>query len=299
MARPRKNKPVVDHLLVHEEAKTEWQKALNHLEDNYKLYLAGAVFLLLCAAVGAFIRLNTAVKDQEASTAYAEAVLEEDAALRLEKYGDNMDVLGRWSPEALYRMGETAIEAEEYDRAEEIFTQFTATYPGNEYLPNVVDGLAFLAWNKGDLEAALQGFERVAQEWPGDFVGRRKYYDIGQVLEELDRLEDAIAAYKKQIVLFPESSVQRRSQQALDALKEEHPDLFPEEEGEEDIATEETAEVTGSEGEVVNVEAVAAEDTAADEPVLVVEEENIPVEEPVVSVEVSTDIPVTVEEPVV
>ena len=273
MARPRKNKPVVDHLLVHEEPKTEWQRALTHVEDNYKLYIAGAVFLLLCIAIGALIRASAVVKEREESTLYAEAALEEDAGERLIKYEKVVNSLGHWTPEALYRMGETAIEAEEYDKAETLFKQLTTDYPNCEYIPNAVDGLAFVAWNKGDLEAALKGFEQVVQNWPGEFVGRRKYYDIGQVLEEMERIEDAIAAYKKQVALFPESVVAKRAQQSLDELKEEHPDLFPEEEGETE--GEVSADLTATEGSAAEGESSEA---PAAEAALVVEETAAPVE---------------------
>jgi len=163
--------------------------------------------------------------------------------------------LGKWTPEALYRMGETAIEAEQYDKAEEAFNKLLADYPDCEYVPNAKDGLAFLAWNKGDLEAALKGFEQVAQDYSGQFIAKRKQYDIGQVLEEMERIEDAITAYKKQIVDFPDSAVARKAQQALDRLKEDHPDLFPEEEGEGEAAAEGETATEGegtTEGETAN-----------------------------------------------
>jgi len=56
MARPRKKKSEIEHLLIQEEPKTDWEKWLAHLEENYKLYVAGVVFLILCVAIGALIR---------------------------------------------------------------------------------------------------------------------------------------------------------------------------------------------------------------------------------------------------
>ena len=110
------------------------------------------------------------IKEREKASSYAEAALVEDPVERLVKYEDVMDSLGKWTPEALYRMGETAIEAESYDKAEEAFNKLVADYPDSDFVPNAVDGLAFLAWNKGDLEGALKGYEQVAQNWPGEFV---------------------------------------------------------------------------------------------------------------------------------
>ena len=306
MARPRKKKPEVEHLLIHEEPKTEWQKALAHLEDNYKLYIAGVIFLVLCIAVGALIKGATVLKERERTTSYAEAVLVEDPEERLAKYDEVVDSLGHWTPEALYRMGETAIQAEDFAKAEEVFQKLVAEYPNSEYVPNAVDGLAFVAWNNGDLEGALKGFQQVAQNWPGEFVGRRKHYEIGQVLEEMDRIEEAIAAYKKQVALFADSAVARKSQTALDALKEKHPEFFPEEEGEEEteLGEEAVAEVeeatTTEESSTVDEaaavvedaveaveEAVAAEEVpVADEAAAVVEDAVEAVEEAVSGEEV-------------
>ncbi len=234
MARPRKKKPLTDHLLIREEPKTELQKAVAHLEENYKIYIAGAIFLILCIAIGVLIRVSATINERERATRYAEAALVTEPEERLEKYNAAINALGRWTPEALYRKGETAIQAEEYDVAEETFNRLINDYPNSDYIVNAVDALAFIAWNRGDLEAALEGFERVTQDWPGEFIARRKHYDIGRVLEEMERFEDAVAAYQQQLQVFPDSAIARRAQAALDELAEEHPDLVPQE-GEDDL----------------------------------------------------------------
>ncbi len=235
MARPRKKKPLTDHLLIKEEPKTEWQKAVAHLEENYKLYIAGAIFLLLLVAIGALIRMSAVIGEREKATRYAEAALIEDPQERLERYKEVLDSLGRWTPEALYRMGETAIQVEQYDVAAEAFRRLQEEYPDSTYVPNAIDGLAFVAWNRGDLEAALDGFERIVEHWSGEFIARRKFYDIGRVLEEMERFEDAAGAYQQQLQVFPESAIARRAQRALDELAQAHPELFPEPEPEEDL----------------------------------------------------------------
>ncbi len=261
MARPKKKKPSSDHLLVREEPKTELEKVVAHLEENYKLYIAGAVFLLLCVAIGLLIRVSALVSEREKATLYAQAALVEDPQDRLEQYEAALaSSLGRWEPEALYRKAETAIEAEQFDVAEETFNRLINDYPDSEYVPNAVDGLAFIEWNRGNLEAALEGFERVATEWPGAFIARRKHYDMGQVLEELERLEDAVAAYQRQIQTFPNSAVARRAQMALTTLGEEHPDLIPEE-VEELLALDPDAE---GEAPLVDVEAEPVADVVVD-----------------------------------
>ncbi len=227
----------MEHVLITDNPKTEWEKALAHLEENYKLYIAGVVFVLLCMVIGALIRMSSVLNEREAMTLYAEAALVEDAAERLEKYRAVEKKAGRWTPEVLYMMGETAIEAGQYDTARETFERVVNQHADSEYALPAADGLAFLAWNRGDLEEALAGFQRIVDQSPGAFIARKKHFEIGQVLEELERYEEAGAAYRKQMEVFPDSMIAQRASQALDALRAKYPDLFPEEKAPDAAAT--------------------------------------------------------------
>lgn len=227
MTRPRKKKPAGEHLLITEEPKTDWQRALAHIEDNYKLYIAGAVFVALCIMIGVLIRISATLHEQEIMTRYTEAALVENAQERLEHYQAIRNSSGKWTPEVLYRMAETAIEAGDTQAAEDAFQSILTEYPDSDFAINASDGTAFLAWNRGDLEAALAGYEQLVQKWPGEFIARRKYNDIAKLQEALERPADAIAAYRKQLEAFPNSTAAQQAEQALTALREKHPDLFP------------------------------------------------------------------------
>ena len=226
MARPKKKTTSVSHLLAPEEPKTEWQKALAHLEENIKLYVAGIVFIIICLAIGALIRVNAVVKEKDIMTRYAEAALEEDPQARLQKYEAIKGHSGQWNPEVLYMMAETAIEAGELDTAKQLFEELLAGHGNSAFVPQAKEGLAFLAWSDARLEEALKGYEELTTQWPAEFVARRAHYTMGQILEELGRPEEAIAAYRKQASVFPESAVAAKAEQALTRLSEKHPDLF-------------------------------------------------------------------------
>lgn len=240
MARPRKKK-TAEHLLIPEDPKTDWQKFLIHVEDNIKLYIAGAVFLVLCAAAGGLIRLNGIVRDREITSAYAAAALTEDPAEQVAKYKALSEKAGKWTPEILYMLGESAVRAEQYDEARQAFNGILSGHPANPYVLQATDALAFLDRKDGNLEAALASLERIVQQWPGEFLARRKYHEMGQIQEELGRIEDAAASYQRQVDTFPDSTVARHAQQALDALKKKHPDKFSKEE--EPVAEEALIEV--------------------------------------------------------
>ena len=229
MARPKKKAASVSHLLVPEEPKTEWQKVLAHLEDNLKMYVAGAIFIIICVAIAALIRVNTVMRQQEIMTSYAEAVLEESPAVRLEKLRDIRDRSGRWTAEVLYMLGETAIEAGELGEAREAFEAILAEHGDSGYAAQAMDALAFLIRNEGRLDDALAQYEALTARWPAEFAARRAHFTIGELLEELGRPEEAVAAYRRQATVFPESTVAAKAEQALDRLRESHPDLFADE----------------------------------------------------------------------
>ncbi|HQN02270.1 MAG TPA: tetratricopeptide repeat protein [Candidatus Hydrogenedentes bacterium] len=237
MARPKKKSTSVSHLFVPEEPKTEWQKILAHLEENIKLYAAGAIFVLICLAIGALIRVNAVAKEKEVATKYAEAALEADAKPRLEKYKAISESAGRWTPEVLYMMGETAIEAGEKETARQAFDKVISEYGDSDFAAPALEGLAFLARDEGRLEDALKTYEDLISKWPGAYVARCAHFTIGELLEALDRPQEAITAYRKQTTVFPESSVATKAEQALERMEEAHPDLFPAEEGEGEGAT--------------------------------------------------------------
>ncbi len=263
MARPKKKSTSVSHLLAPEEPKTEWQKVLAHLEENIKLYVAGAIFVLICLAIAALIRINAVTKEKEITTKYAEAALEEDPKLRLEKYQAIDDSAGRWTPEVLYMMGETAIEAGDKEAARRAFEKVMSEYGSSDFAARSQDGLAFLARDEGRLEDALKAYEELVSKWPGEYVARCAHFTIGELLEELDRPQEAVTAYRKQTTVFPESSIATKAEQALDRMSEAFPDLFPAEEGEGEGAVSPDAGTVESAADGVQTGSLAVEPQVA------------------------------------
>jgi TolA-binding protein len=160
-------------------------------------------------------------------TQYATALETVDPALQaaeLERLATGSDA---WSVEALYMRAESSVRAREFGKAEEGFQRVVAEAPDSEYAPRAADGLAFLAENSGDYEAALKGYQQVYSRWSGTFTGRRQPFNIGRVLESLERFEEAVRSYEDQVAGFPGSRVALQATAALDRLRGEHPALFP------------------------------------------------------------------------
>ena len=203
------------------------------VEENPFMYIGGAVFIVLCIVAGVLFNASQAASDREVMTKYTAAMIEEEPATRLAKLEEISGDAGRWTPEVTYMLGETAIQAQQYDKAKQAFEQVLAKYGTGEFAARAADGLAFLEENSGNIEGALKGYQQVREKWGADFIATIRLYDIGRLQEKLGKLEDAKKSYDEQMTLFPDSDAARKAEQALEKLKGTHPELFPEEKKEE------------------------------------------------------------------
>jgi hypothetical protein len=89
---------------------------------------------------------------------------------------------------------------------------------------------------------------------------------MARLQEELGKLPEAIASYKKQIEIFPDSSLSSSAEQALARLKSEHAELFPEEAPVAEASAAEAPVAEAPAAEAPAAEAPAAEAPAADAP---------------------------------
>ncbi len=243
-----KRKPTKRNVVLHEEdntPKNDFQRLLMHIEENPLTYVAAVGFIALCIVVGVLFRVQSTLSDRNVMTAYAKAATEEDEKVKLEKLEELAAGSNRWTAEILYMTGETAIAAQEYEKAEAAFKRVREDFSTSPQVANAVDALAFLAENRGDLDAALKGYRELTEKWGDSLAGKRAYFKIASILEEQGDFKAAKEAYEAQAEQFPESRVAKRAEVALEKLAEAHPDLFPKEE--EEVATAEKADETATE----------------------------------------------------
>lgn len=224
-SKPRSNKGDTES----QEA-SDFMRLLAHIEENPWHYVAGGAFILFCLVAGFLFRLERTVAEERVVTQYAEAMLQEDLELRLEALEEVAERSGQWGEEAQYMIGETALRQRDYERAEAAFQNLLDRNADSEFAPQAQEGIAFIAENRGDLEEALAGYQEVVDRWGNSFISRRQPFHIGRVLEAQDNIDEAIASYEQQEELFPESFVAMRAEGALNELRQEYPDYFPEEE---------------------------------------------------------------------
>lgn len=231
--------------------RAEWQRALEYVQDNPRTVVLAVLFLIVCAAIGGVYTLYSIASDREVMTEYAEVIAEEDPDIRASALKQVADRGSRWSVEALYLAGEASIEAGQFGEAREIFDRLLREHPDSRFAAPAAEGLAFLDENDGDLEAALEGYQRVFSEHGDTFIGRRQPLNIARVYEALEQFPEAVEYYDRQVAVFPESSVAAQAEQALGRLQPAHPELFPEEEtaeGEMDSAPVEAVQLPPAPG---------------------------------------------------
>ncbi|HNY86263.1 MAG TPA: tetratricopeptide repeat protein [Candidatus Hydrogenedentes bacterium] len=265
MARPRKTQTNEHEELIHT-PKSEWDKFLAHVMENPWMYAGGVLFVVLCVIAGLAVNAASGAAAEKTASAYAAALTEEDPAKRLELLEGFASDGGRWTAEAVYLAAETAVEADQLDKARELFERVGKDFGKSPYAGRALDGLAFLAEGAGDYQKALELYQRVANEHPEDFLARRKPYDIGRMQEKLGQLKEAADSYDQQGKMFPDSIVAGKASQALDALKAAHPDVFPPEPAVEAAAPAETPAPADAPAVAPAAEAPAAEAPAAPVP---------------------------------
>ncbi|HOJ69203.1 MAG TPA: tetratricopeptide repeat protein [Candidatus Hydrogenedentes bacterium] len=251
MARPRKT----SHRLqdVEQEVSkpvTDLERLYKHVLENPWLYVGGVVFVIVCVLAGIAAQAVTRNNAARSAEEYVRAALKEDPAARMDMLAAAAENAGKWSDETLYLAGEAALEAENYEKAREFFNTLCEKYPRSIYVPRAKDGLAFIEEGQGNVAQALESYKKLVLDFPTDYLVQLRWYDIGRLQEKAGNLQEAVESYRRQTEVFPETTAARRAQGALDRLKKDHPDLFPEEQKPAAEASSPEAKVTTPENTV-------------------------------------------------
>ncbi len=201
---------------------------VEQIKENPALYLGAVIFIVACLIAGMLYRAHREAVVRDLYTAYAEAMENEDPQERLaalEPLIANKDSDPAMA-EIVYVTAETAFWAEDYDKAKTLYERVRTEYPESQYVPNAVEGLAYIAEDGGDLDSALSSYREITQKWPTSFTARRQPLNVARVEEKQDNLKGAIESYREQTTVFPDSNVAQEAQAALDRLSKSNPALF-------------------------------------------------------------------------
>ncbi|MCX8065457.1 MAG: tetratricopeptide repeat protein [Candidatus Hydrogenedentes bacterium] len=231
--RQKKRKTEVkDVMPTLEEQKNQIVQWWQHIKENLTLYAIGIGFVVFCVIVGSAYGAYRSSKNRDVMTKFARAMLEEKLSSRAEMLKPLLDVNSSITPQILYIYGETVFALGKFDEAETVWKKLIEKYSVSEWAPNAMEGLAYIEELRKNYDKAEKMYREITEKWPNSFIAKRQFFNIGRVLEAKNDLAMAIEAYRKQKDAFPESKVSEKANQALEKLKSEHPELFPEEKSE-------------------------------------------------------------------
>jgi tetratricopeptide (TPR) repeat protein len=223
-AKPRKKAPdILDQQVV----KGDYAKFVQQVKDKPMLYLGGAVFLLLCLLIGIFIQTSTSAGARSAVTDLARAEDAQDPGMRATQLEEVAAKDKKVAPDALYLAAESAYQAKDYARAKKGFEDLRAQYPDHKNVPDAVEGLAYIALNESQPDQAIAMFKEIQEKWPTSLAARRQHLNLAKVYESQDNLAEAAKEYQAQVAQFPGSSWEADAKDAIERLKQAHPELFP------------------------------------------------------------------------
>ena len=228
MAKKRK-KNTHDVIDAQEDAQGGLAQLVLQLRENALKVGLAVSFIILCVIVGAVVRMNANAGKISDNTEYASAIMEEETETSLEALNAAAENNTTWNAEVTYMAAETALRDQDYTKAEAHFKKVVENFADSEYAPRAADGLAFILENRGENEAALVAYTEIKDKWGDSFTGRCQFLNIGRVQEALGNFEAAREAYETQINRLPDTNTERKARMALDALEQDHPELFPEE----------------------------------------------------------------------
>jgi tetratricopeptide (TPR) repeat protein len=206
---------------------SDWSALVQHIRAKPLLYAVSVAFVVFSGLVGLLYQVSRAGSEREMTTRYASALETEDPGLRVAEL-EQVAAEGKIAPHVMYMTAEGAYHAKEYDKAKAAFERLRAEYPESDLAPEAVEGLGYVAEEQKEDERAQAYYQEILDKWPASFAGRRQPLNIARCQERLGRLSDAVASYKREVEMFPGSYAASAAQAALDRLRKEHKDLFPE-----------------------------------------------------------------------
>lgn len=204
---------------------TNTERFALHVKENATMYIASIVIVLVVFVGAALFRANTDMKNREQSAAFASALKTEDPLEKVAALGAVADSGSKFSTEALYLEGFTALRVEDYEGASAAFSKLRMEHPDFKFTPDAVEGMGLAKMAQGDFAGAIALFQEVTETWPDSFAALRQPYNIAQCHEKDGDLEAAATSYREQMTKFPESNVATRAETELNRLVTQNPEL--------------------------------------------------------------------------
>mgnify|MGYP001265748845 CR=1 FL=1 len=119
-------------------------------------------------------------------------------------------------PSGLWEEAERANAEQNMDQAIESYSAFVRKFPGHEKVPAALKNWAAITQQKGDMQGAINLYERLLNEYPQSEFGDEAQFMIAFIYEEyLNDMEKARGAYQRVIDRYPNSELAASAKQLL------------------------------------------------------------------------------------
>ncbi len=123
------------------------------------------------------------------------------------------------TPWLLLELGNAQYKAEKHDEAIITYREFLTRFDKHPLAPIIRHSLGYALEEKGELEEAVEQFEKIANAPESTYLKAQVKLDAGRCYERLGELLSAEAAYKDVIGSFPESSSAKMAAYRLEDIK--------------------------------------------------------------------------------
>lgn len=131
---------------------------------------------------------------------------------------DNLSTTGA-TPWLLSELGNAQYKAKKYDEAVFTYREFITRFGKHPLAPVIRQSLGYILEEKGQLQEAVEQFEKIAKDPESSYIKAQVRLDAGRCYEKLGQLNSAVAAYKDIIGSFPESSCAKMAEYRLEDLE--------------------------------------------------------------------------------
>lgn len=121
----------------------------------------------------------------------------------INQYGDSSS----WADDALFLIGKSHYQLEEYDKARKIFEQFLKKYLKSEYIPNVQLWLGKTYLNEDKPEKALKIYSDILESNGTDEIKAKAHANLGDLYFASDNYDAAIENYNNCLALSNDSKL--------------------------------------------------------------------------------------------
>jgi tetratricopeptide (TPR) repeat protein len=162
------------------------------------------------------IHYEIAVAQQEDPEGKAEAI---EASINEYVFLNNNLSTTSATPWLLLELGNTQYNAKKYNEAILTYEEFIKRFSEHTLVPIIRQSLGYAFEENGQLEEAVEQFEKIATDIDATFLKAQVNLDAGRCNEKLGQLSPAIAAYKDVINLSPESYWARMAKYRLEDIE--------------------------------------------------------------------------------